>query len=1784
MSSDHLLWWNNLRHSGLLLDLQRLNELFAQDMPVVSENQHQKLRKELNRFFDDPDAKPGNFVSVVLEQICGLNNARGKWYRGSNVAPGWTRHNMIGEAIRPNHLWIDNSGGILPVFIDSARRLGIGHGKRPISRTLQWLRKTDHHLAVVTNGRQWRILYAGLDYEAWCEWDIEQWFAEGKPTPELLGFKGLLAPGLWEMPEAGQPCLLETKINEARKGQADLSVELGERVRQAAELLIQAHALELNRSQAHTQPQDIYRAAVRIIMRMVVVLFAESREELLPTDHPVYQSAYSIGGLREQLSRISGHRMENSYYAYPRLLALFRLIYQGSSHEAFPVPEYSGTLFAPGDPGSQDGMIQALYLFESACFDADLINDLHVRRILDLLTKTRVKLRQGRSGMWVTAPVDFSSLGNEYIGILYEGLLDFELRCAPENQPVVFLAVGNNPALPLATLEAMNDQAIKNLLEKLKDTSSSDAEDNDESESAGFQESEDTGEPDEEALDLQEYDEDIEAASTDDRRATLQARAEAWACRACQIAGLVKKPKGKMTPEKQMQHERAINETARKLVSRVILPGEWYLVRWGGTRKGAGTFYTRPQLAIPTVHRTLMPLAYEPPTDAADNCLIDAPADRWIPKKPEEILNLKICDPACGSGTFLLAGLRFLTDALYESLVLHDRVREYAQKSVLELICDGDSKPLLSHEDLPCRPDDDNFESQTKAVLRRYVVERCLYGVDIDPLAVELCRLSLWIETIDPKLPMTFLKHKIKCGNSLVGAWFDTFLHYPAMAWAREGGDKTHSNAVHYEKEQWTRQIRECFNLIKQEVKELIDGHQIFQSMELEDIENDHDAAEKALCEIHDIGIAQVRDRAEKYKSLQNDPQFKALKDAFDLWCALWFWPADQIESAPSPSKFYNKNISIEAWNIARKTAEQQKFFHWELEYPDVFNHDAKGFDAVLGNPPWDIAKPNSKEFFSAIDPLYRGYGKQEAIGKQKQYFTGDAATENQWLQYNAFFKSMANWTRFAGHPFGDRVTTDSNGRQKHDLPIGERGAKSFETSAQRHAQWKTKRLETKGYVDASHPFCHQGGGDINLYKLFLEQTHALLKEGGRLGFVVPSGIYSDHGTGALRTLFIEHCKWEWLFGFENRDKIFDIHRSFKFNPVIIEKGGCTKEIQTGFMHRKLADWEDAERHAIGYPGENVIKFSPRSRALLEIQSSRDLEILDKIYSNSVLLGDQGPEGWGIQYATEFHMTNDSKLFPPRPKWEQWGYQPDEYSRWIKGPWQPIDMLYAELGIDPPKEGETGCAQPPYDKLSLARADIPAGIILSRDATQFIREEDIPEVIFTEASGKPLTIKTGRGKNAEEYEITGPAIALPLYEGRMIGQFDFSEKGWVSGSGRSAVWRDIPWENKIIEPQYLMGSPVYDSTWIKKFIESQQNLISEAHLEKLKESLADYYSRRLWIYRRTKRSSFMDITSATNERTTISTITPSMPFGNSAPVISGIGEEFIITGVLNSFVFDYVIRSRCTGLHLNWFVINEACLPSLKSIRMPSLNTISKSLSGPSIVFSVGCAADSNGWKRNWALSQHERLRLRCIFEAALAKVFGLKKELFKYIFNKCDLGIEQLSSEKHRKHLSPKGFWRIDKDKHPEQRLTVLSLIAFHDLEQKIADCGGDRQKGIEAFMNQNNGEGWMLPETLRLADYGLGHDERAKQHQPVRECFGPRFFDWQLAQDPEESWRECHLHARNLLGPEGYQALLDQIEGKDPEKTTSDVPSGTPRAKKVKKKHVQLTLFDTDGKSQES
>ena len=168
------------------------------------------------------------------------------------------------------------------------------------------------------------------------------------------------------------------------------------------------------------------------------------------------------------------------------------------------------------------------------------------------------------------------------------------------------------------------------------------------------------------------------------------------------------------------------------------------------------------------------------------------------------------------------------------------------------------------------------------------------------------------------------------------------------------------------------------------------------------------------------------------------------------------------------------------------------------------------------------------------------------------------------------------------------------------------------------------------------------------------------------------------------------------------------------------------------------------------------------------------------------------------------------------------------------------------------------------------------------------------------------------------------------------------------------------------------------------------------------------------------------------------------------------------------------------------------------------------------------------------ALREAERSRLRATADAIAAALYGLGGAELAHILQDVDLDASTLRDRSSA--LDVRGFWRVDRDKPPELRHTVLALVAFHDLQTKIDAAGSDRERGIEAFLAQNDGEGWMLPETLRLADYGLGYDERAREHQPVASRLGPRFYDWQLVQSADESRRECHLHARNLLDEHGY------------------------------------------------
>jgi hypothetical protein len=166
------------------------------------------------------------------------------------------------------------------------------------------------------------------------------------------------------------------------------------------------------------------------------------------------------------------------------------------------------------------------------------------------------------------------------------------------------------------------------------------------------------------------------------------------------------------------------------------------------------------------------------------------------------------------------------------------------------------------------------------------------------------------------------------------------------------------------------------------------------------------------------------------------------------------------------------------------------------------------------------------------------------------------------------------------------------------------------------------------------------------------------------------------------------------------------------------------------------------------------------------------------------------------------------------------------------------------------------------------------------------------------------------------------------------------------------------------------------------------------------------------------------------------------------------------------------------------------------------------------------------------------------MLDAIVAVLYGLGRGEFSWILKDCDHAKVRLTDKAFCRRLDPKGFWRVDKNQDPELRHTVLSLAAFDDLQAAIA-AAGDRDAGIQAFCDQNEGDGWMLPETLCVAELGLTrtvdadeYDERARIPQPVRSRLGERFLDWQLSQTPEESWAECERHAKAIL--EGLPASL--------------------------------------------
>jgi len=556
-------------------------------------------------------------------------------------------------------------------------------------------------------------------------------------------------------------------------------------------------------------------------------------------------------------------------------------------------------------------------------------------------------------------------------------------------------------------------------------------------------------------------------------------------------------------------------------------------------RKGTGSFYTPPELARDLVKNTLSPLL----TDAR-GCL----------HPPEILLSLKVCDPAMGSGSFLSAALDVLSDALARSLHEHGRVRPAHTgpgKSAATVADLGNGIWL----ELPGTAGDPLHEEALRGRVRRLVVESCLWGVDLDPVAVELSRTALWLETLDRRLPLTFLDHKLVLGDALVGCRLSDLPVYPLSAWRLEPSAPR----------------------INAEARMVLLDH-TSPPLPLPGTERPETVCRRlstCLGELKAIPIEFPDRKRQSYRTrVLSDGQALALKGQMDRWCALWFTKGPPGPARPGPRTWHRDPAAGLA--AAAQMAGRLRFLHWELTFPDVFEGEAPGFDALIGNPPWEVLRSRP-----------------------------DQAMLSRWFSGRAC----------PGGPLDARFRA-----------LGAAG-------------------EDPSGAAIAAPFLHQGQGDHNTYRLFLEQAWHLTRRGGRLGFLVPGGIASDRGAAPLRRLFLDEGSWERLTSFDNRKRLFPVDSRLKFCAVVVRKGGSTKQVCASF----------GNEGAIPSPG------TPWSRELLERHSvdlafpeladAGEMALFSKLHEDTVPLARWCPSSSPPAYSRELDAGNAGGRFGSLAQW-----------------------------------------------------------------------------------------------------------------------------------------------------------------------------------------------------------------------------------------------------------------------------------------------------------------------------------------------------------------------------------------------------------------------------------------------------------------------------------------------------------------------------------------------------
>jgi hypothetical protein len=982
----------------------------------------------------------------------------------------------------------------------------------------------------------------------------------------------------------------------------------------------------------------------------------------------------------------------------------------------------------------------------------------------------------------------------------------------------------------------------------------------------------------------------------------------------------------------------------------------------GNARKVSGSYYTPESLV-----KLLLDTTLDPVLDAAEARNPNDPVS--------EILKLSMIDPACGSGHFLLGAARRAAG----------RIARHRMPGAI-------SQEVFQHA-------------------LREVASNCIYGSDRNPMAVELCKVALWIEALEPGKPLSFLDARIQCGDSLIGIFDYEMLKagIPDDAYsAMSGDDKAVAKAYErLNKDERDGKAASGFIKTLAAPAEIVDGARKISAMP-EDT------------------LAEVKAKARAFDRYEASDQWQSLKLACDMYVAAFFTP--KVGEAPSARTLVDLPVPTTGamWEAIAGTirsdilrdnvmqvSEANSALHWPLAFPAVMARG--GFDAVVGNPPWERIKLQEQEFFASRDTTI-------ATAKNK------AARDK-------LIKALSSAVE---------------GTPEHNLFL------EFE-AAKRAAE------ASSFFVRKTGRFPLSGVGDVNTYALFAEhfsrlarrrkrtqqpQATSLLQAiadtgglpeapAGRAGMIVPTGIATDSSTSAFFGDLVSTKRLRAIIDFENREKLFAaVDSRMKFSILAI---GPADKADFAFFLQNTTMYEEKERRFTLSP-EQIAAINPNTKTAPVFRSRADAELTAKLYSKAPVLieecpdhpeGDKNP--WGISFQRMFDMSNDSGFFEGEETLERKGFTR------ISANWEHSDgRRYVPL----------------YEAKMIHHYDHRWATYEGEDEEQGTRD------VTLEEKQDPDFEPTPRYWVPED-EVDMRASRVPT---RMKSAFrkDDAEgclnvlAEWVLGSTPGLNSQNPVASLRDIQAHLasVLGPQATSSTVVGRSLQNWLSVAAPRGVEMQRYTpldqndlvfIKDYGGRWLelagdLIYRKKVRwfLSWRDITNSTNERTVIAAVYPYSGVSNKLPVMNlptskGIDAACIASN-LSSLTFDYVSRQKIGGTSMNYFIYKQ--LPLLAPDQFHSQD---KEFIQSRVVELTYTSQAMRPWAQDlgytgapFAFNSERRAQLRAELDAFFAKKYGLSRDDLRYVLDPQDVKGVDYPSETFRglknKEINQFGEYRTQR------------------------------------------------------------------------------------------------------------------------------------------------------------